>query len=168
MNKLLQVGQVAPDFTLTSSTAKTASGARESLSLNDFRGKNLVLVFYPADWSAVCGDELALFNEVLPMFDQLHAHVVGISVDGVYCHAAFKADRGFRMSLLADFEPKGEVARRFGVYDEEGGVCERALFVVDAGGTIRYSFVSPDSVNPGVNEVLKTLKEIQHHENPTG
>lgn len=161
MNEPLPVGQAAPDFTLQSSSPEAAGGACETISLRSFRGKNLILVFYPADWSAVCGDELAVFNEMLPMFQKLDAALVGISVDSAFCHGAFKKDRGFKMSLLADFEPKGQVARQYGVYDEQGGFCERALFVVDKDGVIRYSFVSPIDVNPGASEILKTLKQIQ-------
>lgn len=161
MSELLQVGQTAPDFTLQSSPPEAAGGAGETISLHSFRGKNVILAFYPADWSAVCGDELAVFNEMLPLFRKFDADRVGISVDSAFCHGAFKKDRGFRMSLLADFEPKGAIARQYGVYDDKGGFCERALFVIDKDGMIRYSFVSPIDVNPGASEILKTLKQIQ-------
>lgn len=161
MNKLLPVGATAPNFTLPSSASGAAGQDGQAISLHDFKGRNVILAFYPADWSAVCGDELALFNEVLPLFQKYNADLLGISVDNAFCHAAFKDDRGFRMSLLADFEPKGAVSRQYGVYDDKDGFSKRALFVIDAQGIVRYSFISPMDVNPGANELLKTLKEIK-------
>ena len=166
MSQLLAVGQTAPDFTLPCAAPASAGEAEQTLSLRDFKGKNVVLAFYPADWSAVCGDELAIFNEMLPMFQKLDADVVGISVDSAFCHAAFIENRGFRMSLLADFEPKGAVSKQYGVYDEKQGISERALFVIDAQGIIRYSFISPMDVNPGASALFKTLKEIQNQGEP--
>ena len=71
----------------------------------------MILAFYPADWSPVCGDQMALYNEVLPEFQDYGAELLGISVDGVWCHAAFARDRKLHFPLLADFEPKGDVAR---------------------------------------------------------
>src|SRR3954462_2011123 len=121
---LLQKGTVAPSFNLRSTPD-------QYLSLEDFRGKNLALCFYPADWSPVCSDELALFNEVLPMIRKHDAEFLAISVDGVWCHQAFKKDRKLRFPLLSDFEPKGEVSRKFGAYLEKEGESARALFVVD-------------------------------------
>ena len=167
MSALLPVGQTAPDFTLPSSAPKDAGESGDTISLHDFKGKNVILAFYPADWSAVCGDELAVFNQMLPLFQKLNADLVGISVDSAFCHQAFKDERGFKISLLADFEPKGEVAKQYGVYDDKDGFCERALFVVDQDGVIRYSFISPMNVNPGANEVLKTLKEIEANKGDT-
>lgn len=161
MDKLLQASQIAPDFTLASNAPHNAGEAQQTVSLHDFKGENVVLVFYPADWSAVCGDELALFNEILPMLQKLNTQLLAISVDSSFCHAAFKQERGFRMDLLSDFEPKGAVSKRYGAYNEQCGFSERALFVIDAQGIIRYSFISPMDVNPGANEILKTLKEIQ-------
>lgn len=160
MSELLQVGQTAPDFTLQSSAPKAAGESGASVSLHDFKGRNVILAFYPADWSAVCGDELAVFNELLPMFQKLDANLLRISVDSAFSHQAFKDDRGFKMDLLADFEPKGAVAKQYGVYDDKDGFSDRALFVIDQDGVIRYSFVSPMDVNPGANEIIKTLKEI--------
>ena len=160
MSELLQAGQMAPDFTLPSSAPKDAGETAGSVSLHDFRGKNVILAFYPADWSAVCGDELAIFNQMLPMFQKLDAELLGISVDSAFCHGAFRDDRGSKMDLLADFEPKGAVSKQYGVYNKDG-FSERALFVIDKDGVIRYSFVSPIDVNPGANEILKTLKQIQ-------
>src|SRR5215470_4523816 len=119
------VGELAPDFALP-------SAPDETLTLSDLRGRPVVLVFYPADWSPVCGDQVSLYNELLSEFKELGAEILGISVDGPWCHAAFSRERKLHFPLLADFEPKGEVARRYGVYREREGVCERALFVIDA------------------------------------
>jgi peroxiredoxin len=146
-------GTAAPDFELR-------AGPERTMSLANFRGRPLVMVFYPADWSPVCGDQMALYNQVLPEFQRLGAEIVGISVDGVWCHLAFAADRNLHFPLLADFEPKGEVARWYGVYDHEVGTSERALFVLDGDGVIRWSYVSPIDVNPGADGILTALEGI--------
>src|SRR5438132_8949890 len=101
-------GTAAPDFALPATQGRTAA-------LSDFRGQPVVLVFYPADWSPVCTDQLALYNELLPVFEEQRAQVLGISVDGVWCHRAFAKDRNLLFALLSDFEPKGAVARGYGV-----------------------------------------------------
>jgi peroxiredoxin len=150
-NNALQPGTVAPDFQLR-------AGPERSVSLADFRGRPLVMAFYPADWSPVCGDQMALYNQVLPEFRRYGAEIVGLSVDGAWCHQAFAADRNLHFPLLSDFEPKGEVARRYGVYGHETGESERALFVLDAGGVIRWSHVSPVDVNPGAEGILAALE----------
>src|SRR5213593_1987556 len=129
----LPAGTAAPDFTLRSTPD-------QAVSLSDFRGQPVVLAFYPADWSPVCGDQLALYNEILPEFNRHAAQLIGISVDGVWCHTAYAKDRKLHFPLLADFEPKGAVARAYGVYREADGVCERALFVIDGEGVIRWSY----------------------------
>ena len=147
------VGQPAPDFALPSAPDR-------SVSLADFRGHPVVLVFYPADWSPVCGDQVALYNEMLPVFADYDAQILGLSVDGVWSHAAFAADRKLGFPLLADFEPKGEIARRYGVYDAKLGVAERALFVIDAGGIVRWRYVSPIDVNPGADGILEALDKL--------
>jgi peroxiredoxin len=144
-------GAVAPDFELR-------AGPERTLSLADFRGRPLVLAFYPADWSPVCGDQMALYNQVLPEFRRHGAEIVGISVDGAWCHLAFAADRNLHFPLLADFEPKGAVARQYGVYSYETGESKRALFVLDGGGVIRWSYVSPVDVNPGADGILTALE----------
>jgi peroxiredoxin len=146
-------GQRAPDFELKATPD-------QSLSLDDFAGKPLVLAFYPADWSPVCGDQMALYNEVLPEFRQLGAELVGISVDGVWCHNAFASARKLHFPLLADFEPKGAVARAYGVYRDADGTTERALFVIDGEGVVRWSYVSPVGVNPGADGILTALEGL--------
>lgn len=149
----LQPGITAPDFTLRTTPDR-------SISLNQFRGNPVILVFYPADFSPVCGDEMTLFNELLPEFQRLNTEVMGISVDGVWCHLAFSKEKNLKIPLLADFEPKGEVAKKYGVYRKKDGIAERALFLLDKDGIIRYSYVSPIGVNPGADGVLKALESI--------
>ncbi|MET1054935.1 MAG: redoxin domain-containing protein [Pedobacter sp.] len=161
MSNILTAGTPAPDFILQSSAGTSAGDAGEMVKLSDLKGKNVVLAFYPADWSAVCGDQLALYNELIPMFDKLDAELIGISVDSAFCHQAFRENRNYKVKLLADFEPKGEVARKYGVYREHDGFTERALFVIDADGLIRWSYLSPMDVNPGANHILEALKEIK-------
>ena len=150
---VLQPGTPAPDFSLPGQPG-------QSLSLGDFRGKPLIMAFYPADWSPVCSDQMALYSQVLPEFERYGAAIVGISVDGVWCHLAFATDRKLRFSLLADFEPKGEVARQYGVYDSAKGISERALFVLDGEGVIRWSYVSPSEINPGADGILTALEAM--------
>ena len=150
----LAAGTPAPDFSLNSTSDQT-------VRLSEFRGQPVVLAFYPADWSPVCGDQMALYNEMLSEFQNLGAELLGISVDGSWCHAAFSRDRKLQFPLLADFEPKGAVARLYGVYRQGDGTCERALFVIDADGVIHWSYVSPMGVNPGADGILCALEELQ-------
>ena len=150
---LLKEGTPAPDFQLPVTPD-------QKVALSEFRGKNVILVFYPADWSPVCGDQMALYNQILPEFRRLKAQLVGISVDGVWCHAAFAKDRNLHFPLLADFEAKGAVARTYGVYRQQDGICERALFVIDSKGVITWSYVSPLGVNPGADGILAALEEL--------
>jgi peroxiredoxin len=149
----LPAGTRAPDFRLHTTPD-------QEVSLSDFRGRRVVLAFYPADWSPVCGDELAVYNEVLPEIRKHNAEVVGISVDGVWCHIAYAKYNKLHLPLLSDFEPKGEVARNYGVYRKKEGVSERALFVIDEQGIIRWSYVSPIGVNPGADGVFDALEEL--------
>src|SRR5436190_4860550 len=137
----IPAGTEAPEFQLRSTPD-------QMVSLRDFRGQPLILAFYPEDWSPVCSDQLALYQEVLPEFQRFNAELLGISVDGVWCHLAFAKDRNLRFPLLADFEPKGEVSRAYHAYRSEDGTSERALFVIDAGGIVRWSYLSPVGVNP--------------------
>jgi len=149
----LAPGTPAPDFHLR----RTPD---QFLSSSELRGRPLVLVFYPADWSPVCGDQIALYNELLPEFHRYRAQIVGISVDGHWCHLAFANDRKLHFPLLADFEPKGAVASSYGVYRPQEGTSERALFVIDAEGVIRWSYVSPIGVNPGADGILTALEAL--------
>jgi peroxiredoxin len=149
----LPAGTRAPEF-------KLHSTPDQLVSLSDFRGAPVILAFYPADWSPVCGDQMALYNQILPEFRRLKAQLVGISVDGVWCHAAFAKDRNLHFPLLADFEPKGGVAREYGVYRPQDGITERALFVIDSSGVIAWSYVSPVGVNPGAEGILAALDDL--------
>jgi peroxiredoxin len=150
---VLQPGTPAPDFTLQTTPD-------QSVSLSEFRGRPVVLVFYPADWSPVCGDQLALYNEILPEITKHNAEVLGISVDGIWCHLAYSKDHKLKFPLLSDFEPKGAVARKYGVYRDRSGATERAIFVVDPEGIIRWSYVSPIGVNPGADGILNALESL--------
>ncbi len=152
MSEMLQAGTPAPDFTLHVTPDQT-------LSLRELRGRPVILAFYPADWSPVCGDQMSLYNEVLPEFRRHHAELLGISVDGAWCHAAFAKDRKLHFPLLSDFEPKGDVAKQYGVYRKDG-VSERALFVIDENGVIVWSYRSPMAVNPGADGILEALEEL--------
>ena len=152
---ILAAGTQAPDFMLKVTPDQT-------LSLKELRGKPVILAFYPADWSPVCGDQMALYNEVLPEFQKYGAQLVGVSVDGAWCHAAFAKDRHFRFPLLADFEPKGAVAQKYGAYREEDGFAERALFVLDQDGKIFWNYCSPVAVNPGADGILDALDDLSN------
>ena len=153
MAGILLPGTQAPDFTLHVTPDQT-------LSLNELRGRPVILAFYPADWSPVCGDQMALYNEMLAEFQKYGAELLGISVDGVWCHDAFQRDRHLHFPLLADFEPKGEVARKYGAYRRSEGVTERALFVIDKDGVITWSYRSPVAVNPGADGILEALEKL--------
>lgn len=157
----LAAGTPAPDFSLHSTPDQL-------VSLSDFRGRAVILAFYPADWSPVCGDQMALYNEILGEFHRLDAELLGISVDGSWCHIAFSHDRHLRFPLLADFEPKGRVAKLFGVYREQDGTSERALFVIDAAGIIRWSYISPVGVNPGADGILRALESLKSEDDHGG
>jgi peroxiredoxin len=151
----LSPGTKAPPFRLN-------SDPEHQHSLEDHRGKPLILAFYPADWSPVCGDQMSLYNEVLPEFRRHgDARIFGISVDGVWCHRAYASVRKLQFPLLSDFEPKGAVARQYGAYREGDGFCERALFVLDGNGVIRWSYVSPIDVNPGADGILDALEQLE-------
>ena len=149
----LAAGTPAPDFTLSVTPD-------QRIALSELRGRPVILAFYPADWSPVCGDQMALYNQVLPEFHRHGAELLGISVDGVWCHRAFAEDRHLHFPLLADFEPKGAVAQRYGVYRAQDGTTERALFVIDGAGVIRWSYVSPVGVNPGADGILDALERL--------
>jgi peroxiredoxin len=153
----LPPGTEAPNFELNSTPD-------QKVDLIHFRGRPVILAFYPADWSPVCGDQLALYNEILPEFNKHAAQLLGISVDGSWCHTAYAQSRKLHFPLLADFEPKGAVAREYGVYDAALGQCERALFVIDRNGVIRWSYVSPTGVNPGADGILRALESLDKKE----
>jgi peroxiredoxin len=150
----LPPGTEAPDFRLPSTPDQT-------VSLAEFRGQPVILAFYPEDWSPVCSDQLALYQELLPEFQRFNAELVGISVDGIWSHLAFAKDRNLHFPLLADFEPKGEVARTYQVYRATDGTSERALYVIDGDGIVQWSYVSPVGVNPGADGILRALEGLE-------
>jgi peroxiredoxin len=149
-------GNIAPDFTLPDTP-------ESKVTLRAYRGRPVVLVFYPADWSPVCSDQLSLYQAALSEFQQYNAQMLGISVDGVWCHMAFAKNRGYQFPLLADFHPKGVVSQTYGVYRDADGMSERALFVIDPEGVITWSYVSPINVNPGADGILRALDLMQAH-----
>jgi peroxiredoxin len=153
-NAPLAPGSQAPDFELPATPD-------QRVSLAEFRGRPLILAFYPEDWSPVCSDQMALYQELLPEFQRFGAALMGISVDGVWSHLAFAMDRNLHFPLLADFEPKGEVARAYGVYRAEDGTSERALYVIDGDGIVRWSYVSPVGINPGADGILRALEDLE-------
>lgn len=150
----LPAGAKAPAFTL-----KTTPD--QAISLSDFKGQPVILAFYPADWSPVCGDELALFNQVLPEFKKYNAELLGISVDSAWSHLAYAQNRNLHFPLLSDYNPKGEIAARYGVYLPKDGEAARALFVIDGKGMIRWSYLSPIGVSPGADGILNALEDLQ-------
>jgi peroxiredoxin len=153
MSHILTARTPAPDFT-------GHVTPDQQLSLSELRGKPVILAFYPADWSPVCGDQMALYNEILPEFHKHGAELLGISVDGVWCHAAFAKDRKLHFPLVADYEPKGEISRKYGAYRDCDGFSERALFVIDKNGIIAWSYCSPVGVNPGADGILEALEAL--------
>jgi peroxiredoxin len=158
---IVQEGTPAPEFQLYTTP-------NERISLRDFRGRPVVLAFYPADWSPVCGDQLALYNEIVSEFQRFDAVLLGISVDGIWCHQAFAHDRKLHFPLLADFEPKGAVAKAYGAYRAQDGTAGRALFVIDGEGIIRWSYLSPVGVNPGAEGILAALEDLDKHQKEHG
>jgi peroxiredoxin len=155
----LEAGTPAPDFELKSTPD-------QAVRLSDSRGRPVILTFYPADWSPICTDQMALYNEILPEFEEFHAVLFGISVDHAWCHLAFAQSRNLHFPLLADFHPKAQVAQAYGVYDDSIGMSERALFVLDGEGTVRWSYVSPIGINPGADGILTALESLSHQAVP--
>ena len=150
---MIEPGAPAPGFTLPDQDGN-------QVSLSDFGGRTAVLVFYPADFSPVCTDQLSVYQEVLPQLEERGASLVGISVDGAFCHRAFQEHMGVSYPLLADFHPKGEVAKRYGVWSEEHGVAGRALVVVAPDGKVSWSYMSPPLEVPGANLIFDALDQL--------
>lgn len=152
-NAMPMPGQSAPDFALPTFPDR-------QVSLRELRGNPVIVAFYPADWSPVCSDQMSLYQAVMPMFHQYDATMLGVSVDGVWCHRAFAEQRGISYPLLSDFEPKGAVAQQYGVYSAAEGVAERSLFLIDVDGTVAWSYLSPRGVNPGADGILAALDTL--------
>jgi peroxiredoxin len=149
---VIQPGSTAPDFTLRDQDGR-------EVSLADFRGQTVVLVFYPADFSPVCTDQLNIYQEVLDQLEERGAKVIGISVDGSFCHKAFRDHLNLTIPLLADFHPKGEVSRAYGVWSEDYGVASRALVMVGPEGDVRWTYMSAALEVPGANLIFDALDE---------
>ena len=160
-DQILPAGVPAPEFELPVRFGET-------VKLSSFRGRPVVLVFYPADWSPTCGDQLAVYAELGAEFKRHDAEVIGISVDGVFCHGAYAKARDLPFTLLSDFEPKGAVARAYGVYRPADGISGRALFVIDPAGTVRWSYLSPIGDNPGADGILAALDDLSAPSEPAG
>jgi peroxiredoxin len=152
-NTPLPAGTKAPDFALNVTPD-------QKISLDDFLGQNVILAFYPADFSPVCSSEMVLYNEILSEFKRLHATLLGISVDSIWCHLAFSQQNNFHFPLLSDFHPKGDVCKLYNVYRDDDGEAERALYVIDKEGVIAWSYISPIGVNPGADDILNVLEDL--------
>ncbi len=152
-SSILAPGRKAPNFSLNSTPD-------QKVSLKDFRGQPVILAFYPADWSPVCTDQLSLYAMVMPEFKKFNAELLAISVDNIWSHLAFAKDRKLNFPVLADFEPKGDISRKYGAFKEKIGESARALFVIDEQGVVRWSHLSPDGVNPGAEGILSALDQL--------
>ena len=155
MKIMLPIGSIAPGFELYQNPS-------DRMSLDELRGRKVILAFYPADWSPVCGSQMNLYNEMEEYFNSYNAQLLGISVDSRWCHAAYAEQNGFFFPLLADFEPKGEVARKYKAYDERTGECKRALYVINEDGIIIWNYLSPIDVNPGAEGIFEVLEKSKH------
>ena len=150
---MIEPGSPAPDFTLRDQDL-------QKVSLGDFAGGRLVLCFYPGDFSPVCSDQLSVYQEVLGEIEERGASLVGISVDGVFCHKAFREQIGLEMPLLADFHPKGAVSAAYGAYREKRGFNNRSLVLVGPDGVVEWSHASPSDLEiPGANLIFDALAD---------
>jgi peroxiredoxin len=150
---MIEAGQPAPDFTLPDQEGN-------EVSLESLRGRSVLLVFYPNDFSPVCTDQLSVYQEALGELEARGVELYGVSVDSAYCHRAFRDHLGTTIPLLADFNPKGRVARSFGVYSEDYGVSMRALVLIGPDGVVRWSYRSPSPLEiPGIDLILRALDE---------
>lgn len=157
---MIEPGARAPDFTLRNQDG-------EKVSLGDFAGRKLVLAFYPLDFSPVCTDQLSLYQEVLGEIEERGASLVGISVDSVYCHAAFREHLNLTLPLLADFKPKGEVSRAYGAWIEKADHGNRSLVLIDEEGVVSWSHAteSPKDI-PGANLIFDALASLENGGSP--
>jgi peroxiredoxin len=148
---VIEAGTKAPDFSLPDHSGNV-------VSLSDFAGQRLVLVFYPLDFSPGCTDQLSLYQEVLDEISSRGVSLVGISVDSSWCHRAFRKELNLTIPLLSDFNPKGEVSRAYGAWIEEVGHGNRSLVLIDEEGVVRWSYASPTPAEiPGANLIFDAL-----------
>ena len=148
----VSVGQQAPDFELADEEQKLHK-------LSNYLGRKVLLVFYPADWSPICTDELSFLSADIETYNAHGVAILGVSVDNTYSHKAFKQDRDYKMSLLSDFWPHGRVAKLYGVFDEQRGVAKRGTFFIDENGIVRDAFVHDVSTARNKEEFLQLLSK---------
>jgi peroxiredoxin len=149
---LIEAGEKAPDFSLPNHKG-------EQVSLSDFRGRRVMLAFYPNDFSPVCSDQLSIYQEVKPSLDEAGLEVVGISIDHSWAHRAFRKQLNLEFTLLADFHPKGAVAERYGAYLPDYGTSNRSLVLIDPEGIVRWVHESPTPLEiPGANLLFDALE----------
>jgi peroxiredoxin len=149
---MIEAGSPAPDFTLRDQDG-------QDVTLADLKGQTSLLVFYPLDFSPVCSDQLSIYQELMDDFESKGVKLYGVSVDSAFCHKAFQDKLNLTMPLLADFEPKGAAAKAFGIYNDEHGISNRALFLIDPEGTVTWSYVSPSVLEiPGANLIFDALE----------
>ena len=147
---MIEPGTPAPDFTLPNHKG-------EQVSLTDFRGRKVMLVFYPSDFSPVCSDQLSIYQEVLGQIEEAGVQLLGISVDSSWTHNAFRKRLGLDIPLLADFHPKGEMTRSYGAYIDDYGTANRSLVLIDEEGVVRWVHESPPLEVPGANLIFDAL-----------
>jgi peroxiredoxin len=148
---MIAVGDQAPDFSLRNQDG-------EKVSLSDYRGRKLMLIFYPGDFSPVCGDQFSIYQEVKPEIETQGVELVGISVDSFFAHKAFQEKLGFDTTLLSDFEPKGEVARAYGSYVDKMGFANRTLVLINEDGVVAWTYESPNPGEfPGANVIFDAI-----------
>jgi len=151
---VISAGQLAPDFTLPNHRG-------EEVSLSDFRGRKLMLVFYPTDFSPVCSDQLSVYQEVLGQIEREGVQLLGISVDSSWSHNAFRKQLGIEIPLLADFHPKGEMSSHYGAYIADFGIANRSLVLIDEEGVVRWAYESPSLTEvPGANLIFDALSQV--------
>jgi peroxiredoxin len=149
----LQVGSAAPDFALKDQSQK-------EVKLADFRGKRVVMVFYPLDWSPTCTNEHVCLVNDYKRFEKLDAQVLGLSVDSAWSHKAFAEKMGIQYPLLADFNPRGAVADKFGIYMSDKGITGRAIAIIDRAGKIGWFKQYDIPTVPDINEVAEALAKV--------
>jgi peroxiredoxin len=149
---MIEAGSPAPDFTLRDQDG-------QDVTLADLKGQTSLLVFYPLDFSPVCTDQLSIYQELVADFDSHGAKLYGVSVDSAFAHKAFQEKLNLTIPLLADFEPKGEVAKAYGVYNDEYGTAQRALVMIGPDGVVKWSYCSPSALEiPGANLIFDALE----------
>jgi peroxiredoxin len=150
----VEIGEQAPDFEL-----KDQHGT--PVRLSDLRGsKNVVLVFYPLAFSGVCGSELCAMRDEFPEVTRDDVELLTVSVDSTFAQRAWSDAEGFGFSMLADFWPHGEVAKRYGMFEENLGVANRGTFIIDKAGVVRWKVVNPIPQARDIADYQKALAAL--------